>query len=78
MIIDSHEHVCYLGYGADDVIAEMDAFGIDVTWLLTWYLPPNQHVPGSYRTESCLRMPYGLCRWGNRLSPARLFPQILP
>lgn len=50
MIIDSHEHVCYHGYGADDVIAEMDQFGINVTWLLTWYLPPSQHVPSSYHT----------------------------
>ena len=48
MIIDSHEHVRKHGYGADDVIAEMDTFGITLTWLLTWYLPPNQHVPGSY------------------------------
>ncbi|MCZ6681533.1 MAG: amidohydrolase family protein [Candidatus Poribacteria bacterium] len=48
MIIDSHQHVYYHGVNPDGVIAEMDAFGIDVTWLLTWYLPPAEDVPSSH------------------------------
>jgi predicted TIM-barrel fold metal-dependent hydrolase len=48
MIIDSHQHVYYHGVNPSGVIAEMDAFGIDVTWLLTWYLPPSQDAPGSH------------------------------
>ncbi|OGG44494.1 MAG: hypothetical protein A3F84_07065 [Candidatus Handelsmanbacteria bacterium RIFCSPLOWO2_12_FULL_64_10] len=50
MIIDAHNHVNYQGRDAAGVIAEMDASGIDLTWLLTWYLPPGQHAPGSART----------------------------
>lgn len=30
-------------------MAEMDAFGIDKTWLLTWHHPPAEHVPSSFR-----------------------------
>ena len=39
MIIDAHQHVYYHNLTPKGVIAEMDTFGIDVTWLLTWYLP---------------------------------------
>ena len=49
MIIDAHQHVYYHGLNAEGVIAEMDAFGIDLTWLLTWYLPPGENVPSSPR-----------------------------
>ena len=49
MIIDSHNHSHYNGFGPERLVAEMDAFGISVTWLLTWYLPPTEHVPSSHR-----------------------------
>lgn len=49
MIVDSHQHVYYHGFSPAGVIAEMDRFGIDRTWLLTWYLPPGEHVPSSHR-----------------------------
>ena len=49
MIIDSHQHAYYHGFNPAGVIAEMDQFGIDVTWLLTWYHPPAEHAPGSSR-----------------------------
>jgi predicted TIM-barrel fold metal-dependent hydrolase len=49
MIIDSHQHVYYNGLDPDGVIAEMDKFGIDVTWLLTWYIPPAENLPGTHR-----------------------------
>ena len=49
MIIDSHQHAYYHGLNPNGVIAEMDRFGIDITWLLTWYHPPAEHAPGSYR-----------------------------
>ena len=48
MIIDSHQHAYYHGRNPDGVIAEMDEFGIDVTWLLTWYLPPTEDAPGKF------------------------------
>ena len=49
MIIDAHNHVYYHNLNADGVISEMDRFGYDATWLLTWYLPPGEHVSSSYR-----------------------------
>ena len=49
MIIDSHNHPFYAGLGPAGLVREMDAFGIDVCWLLTWYLPPSEHVASSHR-----------------------------
>lgn len=49
MIIDAHNHSHYNGFGPEGLLAEMDAFGIDRTWLLTWYLPPGEHAPNAYR-----------------------------
>lgn len=49
MIIDSHQHVYYHTLSPQQLMAEKDAFGIDRTWLLTWYLPPAEHVPSSHR-----------------------------
>ena len=34
-------HVNYAWMDTAGLVAEMDAYGIDVTWLLTWYLPPG-------------------------------------
>ncbi|MEE2658009.1 MAG: amidohydrolase family protein [Candidatus Latescibacterota bacterium] len=49
-IIDSHQHVHYHGLGPKEVVAEMDAFGIERTWVLTWYLPAVEDVPASHGT----------------------------
>ena len=48
MIIDAHQHVYYHNLTPQDVIAEMDTFGIDVTWLLTWYIPPSEDVRSTH------------------------------
>lgn len=50
MIIDAHNHIYYHGLNAEGVLEEMDAFGFDVTWLLTWYLPPGEHIKSSHAT----------------------------
>jgi predicted TIM-barrel fold metal-dependent hydrolase len=49
MIIDAHNHIYYHGLNAEGVLEEMDRFGFDVTWLLTWYLPPGEHIKNNYR-----------------------------
>jgi len=49
MIIDAHNHIYYHGLNAEGVLGEMDQFGYDVTWLLTWYLPPSEHIKNNYR-----------------------------
>ncbi|MCE2438413.1 MAG: amidohydrolase family protein [Candidatus Latescibacteria bacterium] len=45
MRIDAHMHVNYQGMDAGSLVSEMDAYGIDLAWLLTWYLPPGQDAP---------------------------------
>jgi len=49
MLIDAHQHVYYHGFSPAGVIGEMDQFGIDRAWILTWYLPPGEHAPSSHR-----------------------------
>ena len=49
MIIDAHNHIYYHNLNAEGVLGEMDAFGFDVMWLLTWYLPPGEHIASSHR-----------------------------
>ena len=48
MIVDTHQHVYYHSLSPENLLAEKDAFGIGLTWLLTWYLPPAEHVPSSH------------------------------
>lgn len=60
MIIDSHNHSHYNGVGPEGLIAEMDTFGIDRCWLLTWIHPPGEHVPSSHRAfNPCNARPDG-------------------
>src|SRR5579862_3571047 len=40
MIIDSHQHVFWHGRDDAGLIADMDAQGIDVAWLLSWEVLP--------------------------------------
>ncbi|MAE60554.1 MAG: hypothetical protein CMJ49_04255 [Planctomycetaceae bacterium] len=46
MIIDTHQHVNWLNHDAAWLVAEMDQHHIDVTWLLTWLLIPDEDDPG--------------------------------
>lgn len=54
VVVDSHMHVNYHGLDAHAVVAEMDAFGIDLAWILTWYLPASEDVPSAHRAFSPL------------------------
>ncbi len=45
MIIDCHNHPDWLGHGLNQVLANMDRYGIDVAWLLNWECPPDDHAP---------------------------------
>jgi predicted TIM-barrel fold metal-dependent hydrolase len=49
-IIDSHNHVYYHKLDPAGVVGELDAFGIERCWVLTWYLPPGEDVPASHGT----------------------------
>ena len=45
MIIDSHQHVFWHWRNDADLIADMDANGIDLAWLLTWEISPAEWEP---------------------------------
>jgi predicted TIM-barrel fold metal-dependent hydrolase len=42
MLIDSHQHVFWHGRDDAGLVADMDEHGIDVAWLLTWEIPPDE------------------------------------
>lgn len=46
-IIDAHNHPDWLGHNFDKFIANMDEFGIDRTWLLSWECPENEYHAGT-------------------------------
>ena len=56
MIIDAHNHVYYHDLNEDGVVGEMDSFGFDIAWLLTWHLPPAEHVASSHRVFNPLNL----------------------
>ena len=45
MIIDTHQHVFWHYRNDADLVADMDAHGIDVAWLLTWEISPAEWEP---------------------------------
>lgn len=59
MLIDSHQHTNWHGTSADDVVKNMDAAGIDVSWLLTWEVPEGEYDPyyKSVFDPRCVGMP---------------------
>ena len=55
-LVDSHMHVHYHGLDASGVVREMDCFNIDLAWILTWHIPPDEDVPSSHRIFSPLNL----------------------
>jgi predicted TIM-barrel fold metal-dependent hydrolase len=49
MIIDSHQHVFWHYRNDADLIADMDAQGVDVAWLLTWEISAAEEDPNWHR-----------------------------
>lgn len=41
-VVDAHGHVKWFGYDARRLVENMDQHGIDVMWLLTWDVEPNE------------------------------------
>jgi predicted TIM-barrel fold metal-dependent hydrolase len=48
MIIDAHQHVFWHGRDDAGLVADLDAHGVDVAWLLSWEVPPDEDEP-AYR-----------------------------
>ncbi len=45
MIIDAHNHADWHGHNFDKFIANMDKYGIDKTWILSWETPEADYSP---------------------------------
>ncbi len=46
MIIDAHQHAFWHNRDDRELVADMDKHGIDVAWLLTWEIAPEEdHLP---------------------------------
>ena len=50
MIIDAHQHALWLGQNEADLVANLDANGIDLAWLLTVEFPPFEHAAKNHRS----------------------------
>lgn len=48
MIIDAHNHPDWHGHDLTRFLRNMDAYGIDRTWLLTWECPASEYDPNGY------------------------------
>ena len=60
MKIDSHQHVMWFNRDDAWLVQEMDTLGIDVAWLLTWYLLPEEDDPSYHvHTNPVHRRPDG-------------------
>ena len=59
MIIDAHQHAFWSGQNCTHLIADMDANGIDLAWLLTWEIPPFEHAPKHHRLNPANVRPDG-------------------
>ena len=56
MLIDAHQHVFWHDRNDADLIADMDAHGIDQAWLLTWEIPPAEDSPNYHRVLNPVNM----------------------
>lgn len=45
MIIDAHNHADWHGRNLEAFLANMDEFGIDKTWILSWECPEDEYSP---------------------------------
>jgi hypothetical protein len=45
LIIDAHNHAEWYGYNLERYLENMDAYGIERTWLLSWEAPEDEYDP---------------------------------
>ena len=59
MIIDAHNHPDWHGHDVDRFIENMDRYGIEKTWLLTWESPKDEFDPSYNNVLSGASQPGG-------------------
>lgn len=59
MIIDVHNHPDWCGHNLEKFIKNMDMYGIDKTWLLSWEAPHDEYDPQYLSKCPTLNAPWG-------------------
>lgn len=76
MIVDAHNHPDWYGYDLNRFLENMDKYGIDRTWLLSWESPASEFDPGYLKVlpmlhESGSPIPFSRCVSYVERSPER-------
>lgn len=79
MVIDAHNHPDWHKHDFDTFIKNMDTYGIDKTWLLSWETPHGDYSPDStyavsgqiFMGENCVPIPFSRCLEYYRRAPER-------
>jgi predicted TIM-barrel fold metal-dependent hydrolase len=82
MIIDAHNHPDWRGYNLEKCLADMDANGIDIAWLLSWETPVDEVDPTkNATTPGTLEggpVPFARCLSYVERAPGRFLPGFCP
>jgi len=91
MIIDAHNHPDWHEHNLERFLENMDHFGIDKTWLLSWECPTDEYSPGfNHAVPLCVAhsspysisgigpIPFEKCLEYKRLAPERFILGYAP
>jgi predicted TIM-barrel fold metal-dependent hydrolase len=73
MLIDAHNHPDWHKHNLRRFLENMDRFGIDKTWLLTWECPPDEYAPSFHQVA--LTDDHGPIPFAHCLRYAEQFPE---
>ena len=83
MIVDSHNHPDWHGHNLDKFLENMNALGIDRTWLFTWECREDEYDPEFYNNSLGLRdqdgpIPFPRCLSYGERAPDRFILGYAP
>jgi hypothetical protein len=82
MIIDCHNHPDWYGYPIDRFVENMDQYGIDKTWILSWEAPFGEWDPESSHVlpdpNESGPISFSRCRAFFEKAPDRFIPGLAP
>lgn len=80
LIIDAHNHVNWVGTTTEQYLANMDQYGIDIMWVLSWEAFPDEFSTTYYSSfqPGNLGMPFSSILEAKAKSPDRIVPGYCP
>jgi len=82
MIIDIHNHPDWHGHDLASFLSNMDSFGIEKTWLLSWEAPRDEFDPGTVKffcmSENGFPIPFSRCLSYMERAPERFILGYAP